>query len=331
MSSSSGPRRVRLRRSDPSGPCITRRRRGKGWSFHLPDGTKVDDPDELERLRGLAVPPAWTEVWICPFPNGHIQATGVDDAGRKQYIYHSRWKERQADKKFDHVLDVGDALPAARPKVTRLLHREETDLAKACAVAFRLFDTTGIRVGNEEYAEENGSYGLTTMLVTHVRLDGDTVHLEFPAKSGQHVSVETRDADLAEALAPMLARHPDDTAIAHREGDTWCPLTSAQVNDFLKEITGVDMTAKDFRTWHGTVIAARELARRFEPEATQKDRKRAVKESVEAVAEHLQNTATIARNSYVDPRVIDLFHEGEVIEAGTYRQAERALREFLTS
>lgn len=321
---------VRLRRSDTSAPGITRRRHGKGYAFRYPDGEKVTDAVELERLRGLAVPPAWTEVWICPYANGHIQATGVDDAGRKQYIYHERWREKQAEKKFDHVLDVGDALPTARPKITRLLQRKGTDLDTACAVAFRLFDTTGIRVGNEGYAEANDSYGLTTMLIRHVRVEGDTLILEFPAKSGQRAHLETRDADLVAAMAPMLARSRDDVALAHHRDDGWHSVSSDQVNDFLREITGVDMTAKDFRTWHATVIAARELARRFEPEATERDRKWAVKEAVEAVAAHLQNTPTIARNSYVDPRVIDLFEEGKVLETGSYRQAERGLREFLT-
>ncbi len=223
MSTSSGGGSNRLRRSDASGPGITRRRRGRGYSFHDTDREKVTDAAELERLRGLAIPPAWTEVWICPHVGGRIQATGMDEAGRKQYIYHSRWQEKQAKKKFDHILDVGDALPAARPKVTRLLRTGATDLTGACAVEFRLLDTTGIRVGNEEYAVTNGSYGLTTMLVRHVRIDGDTVTLKFPAKSGQRAHVETRDPDLVAALAPMLDLRGTDTAIAHRQDGDWHP------------------------------------------------------------------------------------------------------------
>ncbi|WP_236863475.1 DNA topoisomerase IB [Brevibacterium daeguense] len=330
MPKSSGPRRVRLRRSDPAKPGYSRRKHGKGYAFRRPDGTKVTDPEEIDRCKKLAIPPAWEDVWICPYPNGHIQATGIDDAGRKQYIYHERWKERQAEKKFDHILDVGDALPAARPKATRLLHSEGIGVEKACAVAFRLLDITGIRVGNEEYAEANGSYGLTTMLVKHVSVDGPLIHLEFPAKSGQHASIEARDKDLAEAIAPMLDRRRKDNAIAYREGGGWCALTSAQVNEFLKDVSGIDMTAKDFRTWHATVMAAIALAQRHEPGASGKSRKRAIKAAMQEVADHLQNTPTIARNSYVDPRVIDRFNKGEVIEASTYRQAERGMRDFLT-
>lgn len=324
--------RVRLRRSDTAKPGITRRRRGKGFSYHLPDGTKIDDAEEVERLKSLAIPPAWQEVWICQYPNGHIQATGVDDAGRKQYIYHARWKEKQADEKFDHILDVGDALPSARPKVTHLLRSGETGPDKACAIAFRLLDSTGVRVGNEEYATENGSYGLTTMLVRHIELVGDSLHLEFPAKSGQYASVQTRDADLAAAMAPLLQRPKSHTALAYRSNGTWHTLSSGEVNDFLREISGIDMTAKDFRTWHATVIAARALAK-HDPAAmtTKKDHQQAIRAAVDEVAEHLQNTPTIARNSYIDPRVIEKFEAGEVLQTRTYRQAERGLREFLTA
>ncbi len=317
-------RSTRLHQSDPTEPGITRRGHGTGFSYRTPDGVKIDDPDLINYLKALVIPPAWMEVWICPDPGGHIQATGIDDAGRTQYIYHPQWREQQDLKKFDHILDVGDALPRARPKVTRLLHKQGsegiTDQEIACAIAFRLLDTTGIRVGNEEYTTSNGSYGLTTMLVKHVQLDGDTVFLNFPAKSGQTVSTSVRDSDLATALKPLLTRPSTHPALAYSTGDAWLPLSSTHVNDFLREITGTEITAKDFRTWHATVTAARALTNGASP-----------KEAVEEVAEHLQNTPTIAKNSYIDPRVFSCFEQGKLIEASTYRAAERNLRQFVTS
>lgn len=323
---------VRLRRIDTNSPGITRRRHDKGFSYRNPEGSKIADKEELERLRGLAIPPAWREVWICPHPGGHIQATGFDDAGREQYIYHPRWQEKQASKKFDHVLDVGDALPGARRKVSRLLRGAGDDFELTCAIAFRLLDRSGVRVGNEEYAETNDSYGLTTMLVNHVRREGDELCLEFPAKSGQRVNTRIRDAGVAEAMRPLLKRPKSDNALAYRRDHSWHNLSSGELNDFLREVSGIEMTAKDFRTWQATVLAARALARHDPVElSTKRDRQHAIHAAVEEVSEHLQNTPTIARNSYIDPRVIERFEKGAVLKTRTYRQAERGLREFLTA
>ncbi|MEX5302953.1 DNA topoisomerase IB [Kocuria sabuli] len=325
------PRRPRLRRSNCHRPGITRRGYGKGFSYRHADGTKVEASEELERIRGLAIPPAWKDVWISPQPNGHIQATGVDDAGRRQYIYHPRWRELKDREKFDRVLDFGDTLPRARPAVTRLLRAEGATEDKAYAAAFRLMDSAALRIGNEEYAQSNGSYGVTTLLVQHVRVDGEDVHLDFPGKSGHQWSVTLRDADLVAAIAPMLERGADEPALAYQDEDgQWTPTTSARLNEFVRVRCGADFTAKDFRTWQGTVSAALALAARADTRPTQSARKRAVSAAVREVAEHLGNTPTVARSSYVDPRVIDRFHHGETIHADTYRAAERNLRSFLS-
>jgi DNA topoisomerase-1 len=325
------PRTPRLRRSNCSRPGITRRGYGKGFAYRHADGTKVQDGDELDRIRGLAIPPAWKDVWISPQPNGHIQATGVDGAGRRQYIYHPRWRELKDREKFDRVLDFGDTLPQARPAVTRLLRTEGATEEKACAAAFRLMDEAALRIGNEEYAQSNGSYGVTTLLVRHVRVDGRDVHLDFPGKSGHRWTLDLRDADLAAALAPLLERGPDETALAFRDEDgQWTGITSARLNDFVRDRCGPDFTAKDFRTWQGTVTAAMALAARADTRPSESARKKAVSAAMREVAEHLGNTPAIARSSYTDPRVIDRFLDGETIDAATYRAAERSLRGFLT-
>jgi len=324
------PRAPRLRRSDCSRPGITRRGHGRGFSYRNADGSKVEEEAELARIRGLAIPPAWKDVWISPRPNGHIQATGVDDAGRRQYIYHPRWRELKDREKFDRVLDFGDTLPRARPAVTRLLRSEGATEEKAYAAAFRLMDIGALRIGNEEYAQSNGSYGVTTLLVRHVRVDGDEVHLDFPGKSGHRWTLAVRDADLAAALAPMLDRDPDEPALVYRDEDgQWATTTSARLNDFVKLRCGPEFTAKDFRTWQGTVTAAMALAARAGTRPSESARRRAVSSAMREVAEHLGNTPAIARGSYVDPRVVDRFHNGETLDADTYRAAERTLRSFL--
>lgn len=301
--------------SNLMGPGITRQGHGTGFSYLDPTGKKITDPHLIDRLKSLAVPPAWEDVWICADVCGHIQATGTDDAGRTQYIYHSRWREQQDIAKFDHILDIGEALPAARAKITRLLRKEDGHRDKTLAIAFRLLDQAAIRVGNEGYAEEHGSYGLTTMLVKHVEITNTTVGLHFPSKSGQRVETQITNKGLATALEPLLQRPGTHPALAWEEQGKWHPLTSTMVNEFLCEITGVEMSAKDFRTWHATVIAARALAKGSTP-----------KDAVDEVAKHLQNTPTIARNSYIDPRVFEQFEQGRTIKARTYREAERNLR-----
>ncbi|GAA4517520.1 DNA topoisomerase IB [Brevibacterium yomogidense] len=287
------------------------------------------DAEERARLQGLAVPPAWRNVWMCPDPNGHVQAVGYDDAGRKQYIYHPRWHERQARKKFTHVMEIGPALPSARRTVTSLLRSAEPGPDLAAATAFRILDRFGLRAGNDEYAAAHGAYGLTSMLVEHVHVEDGHVRIAFPGKADQPVAAEVLDRDLAAALTTMRTDRSDGTAVGYPVGDEWHPLSTARVNDFLREVTGIDMTSKDFRTWHATVRAARGLADRHSDSASTTHRKRAVNATMDEVADFLQNTRAISRNSYVDPRVIDRFMGGEVIVARTYRQAERELPGFV--
>lgn len=306
---------VALVQCDLSEPGITRRRHGTGFSYSGPDGKKITDAGLIDHLKSLAVPPAWKNVWICPDAHGHIQATGTDEAGRTQYIYHQKWREQQDQMKFDHILDVGDALPAARTRVTRLLRKEDGHRDKTLGIAFRLLDLAALRVGNEGYAELHGSYGLTTMLVKHVEVTHTTVRLHFPSKSGQTVDAQITNKGLASAVKPLLQRPGTHPALVWQQQGEWQPLTSTMVNEFLRNITGVEMSAKDFRTWHATIIAARALARGATPQ-----------EAVEEVAEHLQNTPSIAKNSYIDPRVFERFEQGHTIKAGTYREAERNLR-----
>ncbi|EMY33763.1 DNA topoisomerase [Arthrobacter crystallopoietes BAB-32] len=342
-------RKPRLRRSNCNMPGITRRRRGKGFSYSAGDGSRVGDPETLERIRQLAIPPAWRDVWISPAPNGHIQATGVDDAGRRQYLYHPRWRELKDREKFDRALDFADTLPRARPAVTRLLRGDEPTEERAYAAAFRLIDEGSLRIGNEEYAQTNNSFGVTTLQVQHVRLQGDKVELDFPAKSGQQWSAVIEDKDLANALRPLLQRGPEEQALAFQTDDgEWSPISSAGLNDFIREQCGGDFTAKDFRTWQGTVAAALALAEHAperKSETARKKatsaaagkkaisataRKKAVAAAMREVAEVLGNTPAIARKSYVDPRVVDRFMNGETLDAGSYRAAERSLRDLIT-
>ncbi|HEY8295429.1 MAG TPA: DNA topoisomerase IB [Micrococcaceae bacterium] len=320
-------RNPRLKRSDCNSRGITRRRHGTGFSYLQPDGTRLRDSEVRERIERLAIPPAWSDVWISPAANGHIQATGTDDAGRRQYLYHPHWRELKDREKFDRALDFGDSLRRARPAITRLLHLVGTTEQKAYAAAFRMMDTGALRVGNEEYALTNGSYGVTTLQCQHVRVRGDDVHLDFPAKSGQQWEASIHDPDLAAALRPMLRRDPEEPALGYENDDGgWAAVSSAGLNDFIRDQCGDGFTAKDFRTWQGTVTAALALAQHPPVRPSVTARKKAVTAAIREVAEYLGNTPTVARKSYVDPRVLDRFMQGETIDAGTYRAAERAVR-----
>lgn len=324
------PRKPRLRRSNCSNPGITRRRHGKGFSYAGPDGARLTDPQTRRRIEELVIPPAWRDVWISPDANGHIQATGVDDAGRRQYIYHPRWRELKDREKFDRALDFGDTLARARPAVTRILRSEGNTEQKAYAAAFRLIDTGALRIGNEEYAQTNGSYGVTTIQCRHITVRGGDVQLDFPGKSGHQWELTIHDPDLAAALAPMLTRGPEEPALAYQNDDGgWATISSARLNDFIRDRCGTGFTAKDFRTWQGTVLTAVALAERRPARPTESARKKAVAAAIREVADHLGNTPAIARKSYVDPRVLDRFMQGETIGAGSYRAAESSLRSLI--
>jgi DNA topoisomerase I len=304
----------RLRRSDCSGPGIGRRRRGGGFSYVDPEGGPVSDEDTLERIRALAIPPAWREVWVCSDPYGHIQATGFDEAGRKQYLYHERWQLRAAQRKFESMREFAAALPRLRRAVKRDLAREGMPRERALACAVRLLDLGFFRIGGEEYAETNESYGVATVLREHVSIEGEVVSFDFPAKGGRRRVQSIRDAEVRAAVEAMRRRRsgPDDL-LAFREDGGWRDVRSDDVNEYLRAKAGESVSAKDFRTWHGTVLAAVELAREGAP-SSKRGAERAIRAAIGRVAERLGNTPAVCRSSYIDPRVLDRFRDGRTIE-----------------
>ncbi|HET7509643.1 MAG TPA: DNA topoisomerase IB [Solirubrobacterales bacterium] len=306
----SAPRRGRLRRADCAGPGIKRVRRGRGFSYEDASGEAIADEETLERIRALVIPPAWKEVWICPDPFGHIQATGYDEAGRKQYLYHDRWQQRQAERKFELVRDFAKQLPKLRRAVTADLRRQGMPRERALACAVRLLDLGFFRVGSEVYAEENESYGLATVLREHVTVKRNEVVFDFPAKSGQRRVQSIRDAAARRALEAMCRRRsgPEDL-LAYRQGSEWRDLRSDEINEYIHEQIGDEFTAKNFRTWHGTVLAAVALAGE-EPPRTEAAAKRAIARAVDQVSEALGNTPAVCRASYIDPRVLDRYRDG---------------------
>jgi DNA topoisomerase-1 len=308
------PRRGRLRRADCAGPGIKRVRRGRGFSFSDCDGTSIEDEETLERIRQLAIPPAWKEVWICPDPFGHIQATGYDEAGRKQYLYHERWQQRQAERKFELIREFALKLPKLRRSVTADLRREGMPRERALACAVRLLDLGFFRVGSEVYAEENESFGLATVRRQHVTISKREVVFDFPAKSGQRRIQSIRDAAARRALEEMYRRRggPEDL-LAFREDKEWRDVRSDEINEYIHEHIGDRFTAKNFRTWHGTVLAAVELAGEEKPRS-QAAAKRTIKRAVDHVSDALGNTPAVCRASYIDPRVLDRYRDGVTIK-----------------
>lgn len=323
----------RLRRSDPHRPGFTRRRRGAGFSYHAPDGTPVRDAETLARIRALVIPPAWRNVWICPYANGHIQVTGLDDAGRCQYIYHPRWRELKDQEKFERAFQLGERLPAIRRAVTRHLRQPEPTAERALAAALRIVDAGALRIGSAEYAETNGSFGVTTLTPEHVEVQDSTIRLDFPGKSGQRWDVTLKDRDLAAALEPMRQRfndgEPEAPVLAYRNGDAkWNSIDGTRLNEYLRTVSGGSFTAKDFRTWQASVLTAMALARAGECR-TKTARQRAVAAAMREVAEGLGNTPAVVRKSYVDPRIIDRFMAGETIAVTGYAASEKAVRALI--
>jgi DNA topoisomerase I len=310
---SSAVRSRRLRRSDCGGEGIVRRGHGRGFAYRDAGGETVEDAETLERIAELAIPPAWQEVWVCPDPLGHIQATGIDAAGRKQYLYHSRWQQRQAERKFEAVREFATALPRLRRVVTADLRHQGMPRERALACAVRLLDLGFFRVGGEAYAEENESYGLATIRREHVTVKGGEVVFDFPAKSGQRRLQSIRDPAVRRAIETMRRRRsgPEDL-LAWREKGGWRDVRSDDVNAYIQEEIGERFSAKDFRTWHGTVLAAVELAAE-PPPSSEAAAKRSISDAVNRVAEALGNTPAVCRRSYIDPRVLDRFRDGEQI------------------
>jgi DNA topoisomerase-1 len=302
----------RLRRVDCSQPGIERRRRGRGFEYLLPDGSRLDDEQTFARIRELAIPPAWKDVWICTDPRGHLQATGVDAAGRKQYLYHEDWRTRRDQQKFDEMLEFADALPRLRRVVRRDLERDDVGREQVLAAAVRLLDRGLFRIGSEDYAEQNRSYGLATLLKDHVTLNGTRLSFDFPAKSGQRRKQVIEDPLVLPVVRALKRRRGGSAELlAFRAGARWADVTSADINGYLKDVTGDGFSAKDFRTWNATVIAATALA--GEVPATKTARKRRVNEAVKLVSFFLGNTPAVCRASYIDPRVFDRFQSGWTI------------------
>jgi DNA topoisomerase-1 len=299
----------RLRRADCSGPGIHRKRRGRGFSYVDDRGARVEDPDVLARIAELAIPPAWEDVWICPHPNGHLQATGTDAAGRKQYRYHDAWRARRDGQKFDDMLRFAAALPRLRRRVGRDLGGSALDRDRVLACAVRLLERGFFRIGSEEYAEENESYGLATMLKQHVTVqDGGLMVFDYPAKSGRRRYQVVLDARACEVVAALRRRRGGGPELlAYKDARRWRDVRSEDINEYLKEATGGDHSAKDFRVWNATALAAVALAVSGESATTRTARRRAVKRAVEEVAVYLGNTPTVCRASYIDPRVFDAF------------------------
>ena len=319
----------RLRRSNLTAPGLGRVRRGRGFSVRDSRGLTVKDPATVERVDALAIPPAWEDVWIAPHPNSHIQATGVDEAGRRQYIYHSFWREKKDKAKFDRALELSEALPNARRKVTSDLRGEGPNRSRVLAGAFRMLDTGALRVGSERYAQTNGSHGLSTLLCAHAKVSGTTITLKFPAKSGQEWSSEITDVDLAALLSSLKRRGPTARLLAYRDDDgEWHPVSAEEINAYLRERTGGEFSAKDFRTLRGTVAAALSLAKHG-PEPTRSKRNRALAQAMRDAAAVLGNTASIAKKSYVDPRVVEKYRRGKTIDPARPDSAETQLRELL--
>ena len=304
-------------------PGITRKRWGKSFRYFNADGSQVKDPTVLARIKSLVIPPAWTEVWICPSANGHLQATGRDARKRKQSRYHPRWREVRDETKYERMKLFGEALPRMRKRVEEDLAVPGLPREKVLATIVRLLETTFIRVGNEEYARDNGSYGLTTMRDKHADIKGATVHFKFKGKSGKLHNIDVEDRRLARIVKKCqdvpgyeLFQYIDEDG-SHKSVD------ASDVNDYLREISGEPFTAKDFRTWAGTVLACTML-REFEAFESQTQGKKNVVAAVKSVAERLGNTPSVCRKCYVHPAVIETYMGGEMLRSFEH-EVKRAL------
>jgi DNA topoisomerase-1 len=313
---------ARLRYTTDDAPGIRRVRRGRGFTYQRPDGRAVRDPATLARIRQLAVPPAWRDVWICPYANGHIQATGRDLRGRKQHRYHPRWTAVRDEAKYTRLLAFGRALPRLRRRIRVDLRQRGLPHRKVVALVVQLLEKTLIRIGNDEYARDNGSFGLTTILDRHAAVAGGAVRFRFRGKSGKTHDVTLDDPRLAR-LVRQCQELPGSQLFQYRDDEGRVrDLTSSDVNRYLREVMGEAFTAKDFRTWAGTVLAARAL-RDINDLPGQRPGDPAVLRAVETVAKHLGNTRTVCRRCYVHPAVIDAYLDGSLAAAMEQRVRQR--------
>jgi DNA topoisomerase I len=293
---------------------LARRRRGRGFEYLDAAGNHLRDGETLTRIRELAIPPAWTDVWICLDPLGHLQATGIDAAGRKQYLYHPSWRVGRDRAKFDAMIEFAEALPRLRRRARRDLRTGELTHDRVLACAVVLLDLGFFRIGSESYAEQNGSFGLVTMLKRHVRVESDELIFDYQAKGGRRRVQAIADPAVREVVAELKRRRGGgDGLLAYREGRRWVELRSEDLNDRIKALTGGDFSAKDFRTWNATVLAAVAVATLSGEAASKGTRKRAVNAAVKAVSAYLGNTPAVCRASYIDPRVFDSFRGGHTI------------------
>ena len=335
-----------LRRAEPNGTGIRRRRCGRGFRYLGLDGAALTDPQTLARIKALVIPPAWQDVWICADPQGHIQAVGTDAAGRRQYRYHDLWREQQDRDKHDRVQRFGAVLPAIRKTVGQHLDTRGLARDRVLAAAVRLIDLGFFRPGGEEYAEENGTFGLATIRKDHVRLTKGQLLFEYPAKGAKDREQAVAEDQVCAVVRSLRRRRGGgDQLLVYRTGSGWHDVTGADINDYLREISGGDYTAKDFRTWHATVLAAVGLAVSERAAGRDSARKRAVARVVAEVADYLGNTPAVARASYIDPRVIELYQDGRTIAAAlgelgrdsdfgdlaTRGRAEKAVLDLLAS
>lgn len=304
----------RLRRVDCSAPGITRRKQGRGFVYLDGEtGERIDEPEVVARIKELAIPPAWSQVWICPHPMGHIQATGIDAAGRKQYIYHQRWREREDQKKFDHMLGFARALKKMRWTWNQHLGLDGLPREKVLACSARLLDLGFFRIGTEGYAEQNQSYGLATILKTHVTLADGVITFDYIAKSGKRRIQKIVDEPVYEIVGELKRRRSGGPELlAYKQRGKWVDVKSQDINEYLKSLTGETFTAKDFRTWNATVLAAMSLVP-FVDARSKTARNRAISQAVKDVARYLGNTPAVCRASYIDPRVFDRFRSGWTI------------------
>jgi len=310
---------MRLRRSHPDQPGYTRRRRGRSFSYLDTEGKTIKDTEIVERIRTLAIPPAWTDVWICPYPNGHIQALGTDEAGRRQYLYHDDWRTAQDADKHDRVRQLARKLPAFREAVDADLCARGLGRQKVLAVALRMLDYGVFRTGNTRYAEEYGSRGAATLLRDDVKVSKGKVVFDFVAKGGQERKLELEDDRLVAAVRSLKrSRHGGPRLLVYRDKSGYHEIDAGMVNERFHELVGDDYTVKDLRTWTATVLAAVELAE-SDPPTTKKALNAAVKEMAEEVSEHLGNTPTVARASYIDPRVVEQYEHGRTITSAVER------------
>lgn len=310
---------MRLRRSDIQLPGLGRRRHGNGFTYHDVQGARITDEATLKRLRQLVIPPAWRKVWISPYPNGHIQAVGTDAAGRRQYLYHEVWQQERAEEKFDRVLEMAPVLPQFRRQVAADLDGTGLKRNRVLALALLLLDRGYFRAGSDQYAQENESYGLATLLCGHVAVRGNTVHFDYPGKSGVRRTHEIDEPHIARLVRSLIrGREADGRLLVCRTGSGLAEVHADDLNVRLRELIGDDYSVKDLRTWHGTVLAAVGFAG-AEPPSTKTATRRARSVVMKQVADELGNTPAVARSSYVDPRVVRAYEQEMTICAAVRR------------